>query len=168
MRKTKLAMLLLVCEIIVSVITSSAQAQPDMRHGITLLRTTRFDLEAKYPNSDQRAVGTYVLPDGILLVDFYEFDRCKPSYGLKPTWDVPKWAVEEYTFIPTTPPMFNDFHLDPIHFRTERESPHVPDLISYINDIEGVDYTFNPDGTLNQVRYFPGTRSGNHRCPQGD
>ena len=41
----------------------------------------------------------------------------------------------------TNPPRFADLKLDLKKFRKARESPDVPDMISYENDEDGVDYT---------------------------
>ena len=49
-------------------------------------------------------------------------------------------------------------------FRMVRESVHAPELVSYLNDEEGVDYTFQADETLDSIRYFPGRRFDWLRC----
>ena len=70
-------------------------------------------------------------------------------------------AVENYL---SKTVKLSDLNLDLKKFRKKRESPDVPDLISYINDEQGVDYTFEPDDTLNEVRYFPARRYDALRC----
>jgi hypothetical protein len=61
---------------------------------------------------------------------------------------------------------FSSLKLDLKQFREVRESPHVPDMISYLNRGKGVDYTVNSDGkTLYSIRYFPSLAYKRLRCP---
>ena len=69
----------------------------------------------------------------------------------------------EITYEPDDPPKLVDLKLDLRKFRKQKESS---ELISYVSDEEGVDYTFQADNTLNDVRYFPGRRYDSLRCKQ--
>lgn len=137
------------------------------RQKVVLFQSTRADMEKTFGKPFGRYYYVrYDLTDGALDVEYYGFDRCNAQNGLEAVWNLPEWTVTELIFRPNNPPDFDSFHLDLKKFRKVHESPHVPDLISYVNDEEGVDYTFEPDGKLNEVRYFPGSRYDRFRCPK--
>jgi hypothetical protein len=133
---------------------------------IELLRSTRTEVEKLVGESKSKAyVVTYPVDGGDLDVEYYSFDRCKPRYGYDGFLDIPEWTVIEFTYIPDNPPQFATLKLDLRKFRKVRESPHVPDMISYVNDEEGIDYTFEGDGTtLQSIRYFSAKRFDKVRC----
>ena len=129
---------------------------------IVLMRSTRDDVERLL--GQPRYEGYYTsfkVEDGMLDVEYYPFDFCtSPDAYLK----VRRWTVVRMTYEPDNPPTLAELKLDLKKFRKTRESPHVPELITYINDKDGVAYTFQADGTLNDVRYFPARRYDALRC----
>jgi hypothetical protein len=139
----------------------------EWKHGITLFQSTKPDVEKLFgkPIGENYGV-TYKLKDGILYVDYYGFDRCKSRFGFLADWNLPEWTVTEIEFRPDRELTFASLHLDLRQLRKARLSPHVPDLVSYIDDQEGIEYEVESDGTLNGVRYFPGSRYDRHRCPK--
>lgn len=142
-------------------------AQIDTRNGIHVLKTTRAELAQKFNDySGNNSTVSYHLPNGTLFVNYYDSDHCRSSDGLEAEWNVPQETVVETLFHPNQHPKIEELHLDLSRFRTERESPHVPELISYIDDVEGVDYTFAPTGELVTVRYFAGKKYDSQRCPR--
>lgn len=144
------------------VATNTVATEPRWRQ-IVLMRSTREDVERLLGRSKYRGYGAfYKVEDGRVHVKYYPFKYCesRPGADLR----VRRWTVVEVTHEPDNPPTLADLKLDPKKFRTVRESPHVPDIISYINDDEGVAYTFQADDTLNDVRYFPARRYEALRC----
>lgn len=108
---------------------------------------------------------TYNLEDGTLYISYYGDDHCKPRYGLAADWNIPEWTVTEITYIPNNPPQFASLRLDLKKFRMARLSPNVPDMISYVSEEQGVEYTLEGDGlTLHSISYFPGKQNANLRC----
>ena len=139
--------------------------ETDWRHKIILFQSTRTDVEKLLGKPIGQYYGvTYKLNDGVLYLDYYGFDHCKARYGLDADWDLPEWTVTEIEYRPDHGPKLASLRLSLETFRKEYESPEVPDLVSYINDEEGVDYTFNANRKLNSVRYFPGPRYDKFRC----
>ena len=97
----------------------------------------------------------------MLSLEYYPFDVCtSPDAYLK----VRRWTVVEMTYEPDNPPTLAELKLDLKKFRKVRESPHVPELVTYISDKDGVAYTFQADNTLNDIRYFPAKRYEALRC----
>ena len=129
---------------------------------IVLMRSTRDDVERLLGRPRYEGYYTsFKVEDGVLSIEYYPFDLCMSHDAyLK----VPRWTVVEITYEPDNPPTLADLKLDLKKFRKTRESPHVPELITYINDVAGVAYTFQADGTLNDVRYFPAKRFDSLRC----
>jgi hypothetical protein len=137
----------------------------DWKHKIILFQSTRADVEKVLGKPIGPNYGvTYKLKDGVLYLDYYDFDHCKPRDGFEADWNVPEWTVTEIEYRPNDQPTLASLHLDLKKFRRTRESPEVPQLVSYINDEEGVNYTFGDDDKLNSVRYFAGSRHNTFRC----
>jgi len=130
------------------------------------MRSTREDVEKLVGQSKYRGDSAmYSLEDGSLDVEYYAFNFCEP--GRDADWNLPQWTVIEMTYAPDNPPQFVALKLDLGKFRKVHESPHVPDMISYVNDEEGIDYTFEGDGTtLHSIRYSPGKRFKDLRCTE--
>ena len=129
---------------------------------ILLMRSTRNDVERLLGRSKYRGYyASYEVEDGLLRIDYYPFNYCaQPGADLS----VHRWTVVEINYEPNKPVKLADLKLDLTDFKTAKESPDVPDLISYVNEEDGVDYTFDADETLNNVRYFPGRRHDGLRC----
>lgn len=132
---------------------------------IVLMRSTREDVEKLLGHSPHRGYSaTYTVENGTLQVEYYPFKYCEPQSDAD--LRVPQWTVVEITYIPDNPPKLTDLKLNLRKFRRQKESSDAPDLISYISNKEGVDYTFQADNTLNDIRYFPGKRYDSLRCSQ--
>jgi hypothetical protein len=140
----------------------TTEKQPKWRQ-IILLRSTRQDVERLLGRSKNRGfLASYKVEDGTLDVEYYSFNFCTPA----PVADlrVRRWTVVEITYVPDNPPTLADLKLDLKKFRMVKESIHVPEAVSYLNDEEGVDYTSQGDETLDSIRYFPARRFDTLRC----
>ena len=137
------------------------------RQKILLLQSTRGDVEKLFGRPiGERNGGTYKLKDGILYVDYYEFDYCKPRDEFHTDWNVPEWTVIEIEFLPDRQRTVASLHLNLKPLRTAHLNPDLPDFLSYIDDTDGIEYTVDESThTLNSVRYFPGSRHDALRCP---
>lgn len=137
----------------------------DWKHGVTLFQTTKADVEKLLgkPIGENYGV-TYKLKDGILYLNYYDFDHCKSQGGFDADWNLPEWTVTEIEFRPDHELTFASLHLDLKRLRKAHLNPGVPDLVSYVDDRDGIEYTVEPDGTLSSVRYFPGSRYESLRC----
>jgi len=134
---------------------------------VLLLQSTRADVEKLFGKPIGKYYDvTYNLGQGTLYIEYYDFDRCKPSHGYDGEWNLPEWTVTEIRYRPDHPPTFASLHLDLSKLRKLHLNPGVPDVVSYVNDEEGVEYTVESDGRLNNVRYFPGSRYERFRCPK--
>ena len=132
---------------------------------IAVLRFTRPDVERLLGKSEDQGHGVYYpLKEGSLYIEYSE-GFCQPEQYAG--WNVPEWTVVEVTYNPfKNPPRLSSMNLNLATFRQVRESPDVPDLITYIKDDEGVAYTFEPDGELHDIRYFPSSHYNNLRCSE--
>ena len=164
----KIAMLLIaVCSIVANVTSEGVQFENALwRQKVVLFQSTRADVEKLFGKPIGENGSPYRLEDGTLYLEYYDYDHCKPWHGRAADWNIPEWTVTEITFSPSQPLQFKAFKLDLKGFRTAHLSPEVPDLLSYISDQQGVEYTLEPDGTLNEVRYCPGTSYDRFRCPK--
>lgn len=134
---------------------------------IQLLRSKPADVEKLLgqPSRSSGYVRLYSLQNYELWINYYPFDHCRPSYGKIGEWNIPEWTVTEVFYVPAGAVAFSSLKVNTKEFRKAHESPHVPDMISYVNDREGVDYTLDSDGqTLHSIRYFPSLRYQRLRC----
>ncbi len=149
--------------------TGRSHQEAAWRQQIVLFQSTRIDVEKLLgkPAAGKDYGVTYNLQDGTLYLDYYLFDHCKLGRQYYGDWNIPEWTVIEITYLPDNPPQFAALNLDLRELRKVHESPHVPDMISYVNDEEGLDYTFEGDGTtMHSIRYFPGKRFNILRCAE--
>lgn len=124
---------------------------------IAVLRSTRSDVERLLGKSESQGYTvTYDLEDAHLFINYAMFNFCekKNKFG----WNVPEWTVTEVTYSAYHPFQFSSLKLNLKRFRKIRENPCCPELITYVSDEDGVAYTLNPEGTLNNIRYFPSSR----------
>lgn len=134
---------------------------------VSLLHSTRADVEKLLGQPKRSAhVVTYSLETFTLFIEYYSFDHCKPRFGYSGSWNIPEWTVIEIKYLPSQVTPISSLKLDLEQFRKVHESPDVPDLISYTNEQEGIDYTVEPDGTLSSIRYFPAKREDGLRCSE--
>jgi hypothetical protein len=133
---------------------------------IMLLQSTRTDVEKVFGKPIGQNYGvTYKLKDGILYLDYYDFDHCKSQDGYQADWNVPEWTVTEIEFLPDRKTTVASLHLNLKQLRMAHLNPETPQLLSYIDDKEGIEYTVNESShTLNSIRYFPGSRHDGLRC----
>jgi hypothetical protein len=151
------------------IIAASVSARPELHMGwmdkITLFKSTKMDVEKSFGKGTGQNYGAmYKLKDGILDLEYYRFDHCKDRDELSADWKLPEWTVVEIKYHFDNQVKLSSLNLDLKKFRKQRESPDVPQLVSYVNDEDGVDYTLLPNGNLNSVRYFPGLRYEGFRC----
>ncbi len=130
---------------------------------IHLMRSTRTNVERLLGRSKYRGYSAvYNVDDGVVHIEYYPFNSCTQAGA---DLRLRRWTVVEIIYEPDNPVKLGELKLDLTKFRRVKESPDVPDLISYVNDEEGIDYTFDSnDDTLNNVRYFPGKRHDGLRC----
>lgn len=130
---------------------------------IVVLRSTRSDVERIMGKASEHAhIAYYPLQEGSLQIE-YSDGVC--DAGQYRAWNVPEGTVIEIVYTPFgNPPRLSSFKLDLTKFRIARESPDVPDMVSYIKDDEGIAYTVEPDGTLHDITYFPPSRYDTIRC----
>ena len=136
------------------------------RQKVLVIQSTRADVEKVFgnPSSGQGYFVSYKVDDGMLDLEYYPFDHCKPSDGVPADLNLPKWTVTEIEFRPDAQPTIVSLGLNLKHLREARMNPHVPQLMSYFDDKEGVEYTVDAQARLNSVRYFPGSRYNSLRC----
>ena len=136
------------------------------RQKVLLLQSTRADVQKVFgePSSGQGYFVSYKVNDGMLDLEYYPFDHCKPSDGVSADLNLPEWTVTEIGFRPDRQPTLTSLSLNLKRFREAHMNPDVPDLVSYFDDEKGVEYTVDSKGRLNNVRYFPGSRYDNLRC----
>ena len=146
-------------------IPPSQDRDAEWKHGINLFQSTKADVEKLLgkPIGENYGV-TYKLKDGILYLDYSGFDHCKSRYGFSADWNLPEWTVTEIEHRPDEMPKFTSLHLDSRKLRKAHLNPETPDIISYVNDNEGVEYSVESDGRLGSVRYYPGSRYDTFRC----
>jgi hypothetical protein len=130
---------------------------------IVVLRSTRADVEKMMGRGEKQAsIVYYPIKEGSLQVE-YSDGVCKP--GQYRGWKVAEGTVIELVYTPyKSPPPLSSLHLELNRFRIKRESPDVPELLTYIKDDEGVAYTVQRDGTVSEIRYFPSTQFEKLRC----
>lgn len=117
---------------------NNVPTEPQWRK-IVVMRSTREDVERVLGRSEYRGFSaSYNVEDGAIQVEYYPFNYCESQPGAD--LRVPQWTVVEITFTPDNPPKLTDLKLDLKKFRRQKESSDAPDLISYINKEEGVDY----------------------------
>jgi len=153
-------------------VTSTSSQETTWRQAVVLLQSTRTDVERLLgtPSAGKDYAVTYNLSEGTLYLEYYLFDHCTLSrrsqryYG---DLNIPEWTVIEITYDPDNPPQFAALKLDLRKFRKVHKSPDVPEMVSYVNDEEGLEYTLAVDGTtLQSIRYFPGKRFNTLRCAE--
>jgi H2-forming N5,N10-methylenetetrahydromethanopterin dehydrogenase-like enzyme len=138
-------------------------AQGAMWKQIVILKSSRLDVERFLGRSNSPGFdGVYDLEEGHLFVMYTPFNFCENGRTIG--WNVREDTVIEISFTPNHVPLFSSLKLELEKFKAVQESPCCPDIISYVNEEEGVAYVVNPDGTLNQVRYFPSSQHDRLLC----
>jgi hypothetical protein len=134
------AILILVGASVFGWIPPSQDRNAEWKHGVSLLQSTKADVEKLLgkPIGENYGV-TYRLKDGTLYLDYYGFDHCKSRYGFDADWNLPEWTVTEIAFRPDYELTFASLRLDLSRFRKARLNPGVPSLLSYVDDLDGVD-----------------------------
>ncbi len=96
--------------------TSSSVPQypnAEWRNKIVLFQSTKGDVERLLGKPIGQNYGvTYKLKDGILYLDYYDFDHCKSQGGFAADWDVPEWTVTEIEYRPNRLPKLSALHLN--------------------------------------------------------
>jgi hypothetical protein len=130
---------------------------------IAVLQSTRSDVERLFGKSKYEGYSVaYDLEEGRLDVEYSGFNFCAQGQGAG--WNVSEWTVVEVTYHFNKPPRFSSMNLDLTRFKKVRESPHSPDMISYVNNGEGIAYVVSSEGELIEIRYFPPVQYNNLRC----
>jgi hypothetical protein len=135
----------------------------DVWKQIVVLQSTRSDVERLLGKSkDEGYYVSYDLEEGHLSIDYAGFNFCRDAEGVG--WNVSEWTAVEVTYHLDNPLRFSSLKIDLKRFRKVRESPHSPDMISYINDAKGIAYVVNYEGRLIKIRYFPSSQYDSLRC----
>lgn len=131
-----------------------AQGEQEKWKQIAVLRSERSDVERLLGKSKyQGYMVSYDLEEGHLNIEYalYNFCEKRNKYG----WNVSEWTVTGITYSPYSAPKFSSLKLNLKGFRKIRENLCCPEMLTYVSDEQGVAYTLNPEGTLNNTRYFP-------------
>jgi hypothetical protein len=134
-----------------------AQGEQEKWKQIVVLRSSRSDVERLLGESKYKGYDVaYDLEDGHLDIAYAIFNFCEKrnKFG----WKVPEWTVTEVNYSPYRAPQFSSLKLNLKGFRKIRENPCCPEMITYVSQEQGIGYTLNPEGTLNNIRYFPSSR----------
>ena len=162
--------LIAICLIVISSTSGTSQFEKKLwKQKILLLQSTRADVERTLgkPRSGEDYLVSYKLKDGMLNLEYYSFEHCKPSNGLTAFFNVPEWTVIEIDFRPDSQPAVKTLHLNLSQLRKAHLNPDLPDALSYIDDKNGIEYEIDESNhTFNNVRYFPGSRYDALRCPE--
>jgi hypothetical protein len=154
-----LSVLLVVCQLT----HVRAQTQRETWRQIQVLRSTVVDVEKLLGRVDIRShIAEYELPDASLVIRYAEGEPCRPDWHN--AWAVPEWTVVEATYSPDSQVAAKSLGVDFTRLRVTRESDDVPDLITYIDDKQGIKYTVEPDGMINNLTYFASKRFDHLRC----
>ena len=138
-------------------------AQMAAWENIKVIASSRADVRRILGQADAGSISEiYSVKDGTIDVD-YSYGKCTDK--LNSGWDIPEDVVVAYRFIPLTNIKFSTLKLKHRNFKTIRESPDVPDLVTYINREEGVRYVVDkPTDLLETIGFFPSTRYDRLRC----
>lgn len=147
----------------VASLTGRAIPQNDRWKEIVVLRSRRADVQKIMGRGEEHAgIAYYPLKEGSLHVEYAD-GSCRS--GQYRGWKVAEGTVIEIVYTPfNSPPKFSSLGLDLSKFRIVRESPDVPDLLTYIKNDEGLAYTVQLDGTVSEIRYFPSAKYESLRC----
>src|SRR5260370_40848456 len=100
MRVKSAILLLASCLIVISSALGTPQFEKKLwKQKVLLLQSTRADVEKIFgkPIGENYGV-TYKLKDGILYLDYYDFDHCKSQDGFHAALIVLEWTVTEIEF----------------------------------------------------------------------
>ena len=130
------------------------------------LHSTRKDVERLLgpPRSQQDCVDnlcTYFLSDMNVLVHYSKGD-CASGRG---AWDAPVDTVIYITVYPKPGTRWSTFAIDKSKF-TRTETGHIRQILSYINDDEGVIIRVNEEiDEISGFYYVPSVKDKHLRCP---
>ena len=128
------------------------------------MRSTRKDVRAILnQEGDGSIFEIYSIKDATIDIS-YSYGKCNEK--LNSGWNVPADTVIEVNFTPLTDIKFSSFRLNLKKFKKIRESPDVPDIITYINRDGGVKYVVQQDGLLSSIGFFPSVQYSELRCKE--
>ena len=126
------------------------------------MTSTREDVRRILERSDDgRGFEVYSIDNATIDV-FYSYGKCTDEFN--GGWNVTEDIVVELNFTPLTDIKFSSINLNLKKFQKVQESPHVPEIITYINRDEGVGYEVQ-DGFVSTIRFFPSSKYDKLRCP---
>jgi hypothetical protein len=92
----------------------------------------------------------------------YSFGKC--SDEINSGWDIPEEVVIKVEYSPLREHKFSDLRVNLSGFERISESPHAPEIITYLNKKKGVKYVVQADGDLSTIGYFPPARFHALKC----
>ena len=129
--------------------------------GIVPLHSTRADVERLLgPGTNECKCGYYF--DDVNVSFVYSSYNCET--GGSGAWDVPHDTVLRIIVYPKPSPKFSDLSIDKTKF-TERHGGHIEDIVSYVNDDEGLIIEVNKESdTVLGFYYVPAAKDQHLRC----
>ena len=92
----------------------------------------------------------------------YSYGKCAddPNGG----WDIREDVVIEFAFTPLTNFKLSSLKLNLRKFKRIHESPHAPEIITYVNKQAGIRYVVQANGLLSTIGFFPSSKYNKLRC----
>jgi hypothetical protein len=127
--------------------------------GIVPLHSTRSDVERLLgPGTNECKCGYYL--DDVNVFFVYSSFNCKTGGA----WDVPVDTVLRITVYPKPSPRFSDLSIDKTKL-SERQDGHIANIVSYVNDDEGLIIEVNRELDMVLGFYYgPAARDQHLRC----
>ncbi len=127
--------------------------------GIVPLHSTRTDVERLLgPGTNECKCGYYLNDANVFFI--YSSFTCRDGA----VWEVPPDTVLRITVYPKTHPKFSDLKIDKTKF-TERQDGHIENIVTYVNDDEGIVIEVNREMDMVMGFYYePAARDQLLRC----
>lgn len=130
---------------------------------VKVMISNRSDVRRIFQKTDDGSIfDVFSIKEGTVTIS-YSFGKC--TCKVNSGWNIPDDTVVELKFTPLTEVYFSMLKVNLKQFKKIKESPDVPDIITYINSREGVRYVIQPDGLVSTIAYFPATKYDELRCP---
>ena len=127
--------------------------------GIVPLHSTRADVEALLgPGTNECKCRYFMEKENVFFI--YSSGDCKTGGS----WDVAKDTVLSITVYQKPSPRFSEMNLDKTKF-SEKHVGHIEDIVSYVNDEEGLIIEVNSERDMVLGFYYMPTKRDQHlRC----
>jgi hypothetical protein len=136
--------------------------QTDSWKDIKVMRSTRNDVRRILKEQGDGSIfEIYSVKDGTIDIS-YTYGKCTDEANSG--WDLPEGTVLEFAFTPLNDIKFSTLKLDLRKFEKVIESPHVPEIVTYIDRENGVRYVVQESGLLSTIGFFPSRKNDKARC----